>query len=163
VLRRDGFAISTAQAIDAASVLELVGFDDRVTLREALLSVIVERRAERATFRQSFDRFFAMGRAHSGDLWGRLRDRGFTKTELDALRELLEAAAERSGGGGDSLMSLAGSDSELDRLLLAAGIARALAPMTSELQAGFFAHRVMEALEVPKASSFVRRIHRILG
>ena len=77
-----------------------------------------------------------------------------------ALRELLDAAAERSGATGDAtaLAGLLGAESELDHLLLAAGIARTLAPMTSALQAGFFAQRVMEQLELPRAASALRRI-----
>ena len=38
-------------------------------------------------------RFFDPKRAHPDDLFGRLRDRGFSDDELAALRELLEAAA----------------------------------------------------------------------
>jgi uncharacterized protein len=165
VLRRDGFAISTAQAIDAARVAALVGLDDKATLRDALAAVIVERRADRARFRAGFDEFFATGSAHRSDLWGRLRDRGFGDGELDALRQLLEAAAERSGGGGDAtaFVGLIGSESELDRMLLAAGIARTLAPMTSPLQAGFYAHRLLAELRVPQAASALARIRAALA
>jgi hypothetical protein len=159
-LRREGFTISTAQAIDAVRVAELVGFGDRATLRDALAAVIVERRSELEAFRKAFDAFFAADRAHAGDLWSRLRARGFDAGELDALRELLQAAAERSGATGDAaaLLGVVGSDGELDQLLRAAGIARVLAPMTSPLQAGFFTQKVMSALELPRAASALRRI-----
>ncbi|APR87426.1 Carbon monoxide oxidation accessory protein CoxE [Minicystis rosea] len=159
-LRRDGFAISTAQAIDAARVTSLVGFDERATLRDALGAVILERRSDRDRFRASFDAFFAADRAHAGDLWSRLRARGFRDDELGALRELLQGAAERSGATGDApaLRGLIGSESELDQILRAAGIARVLAPMTSPLQVGFFAQKVMNSLELPRAASALRRI-----
>jgi hypothetical protein len=159
-LRRDGFAISTAQAIDAIRVAELVGFADRATLREALAAVVVERRTDRDRFREAFDAFFAPERAHAGDLWSRLRARGFGEDELAALRELLQAAAERSGASGDApaIAGLLGAESELDHLLMAAGIARTLAPMTSALQTGFFAQRVMDQLGLPRAASALRRI-----
>lgn len=164
VLRRDGFVVSTAQAIDVASVAALVGFGDRTALRAAIGAVIVDRRAELARYQESFDRFFALGSAHPGDLWGRLRAQGFTDGELDALRQLLEGAAEHSGAGGDAaaFVAVLGSDSELDHLLLAAGIARALAPMTSALQAGYYAHQVMAELKVPRAASALRRIRAAL-
>jgi uncharacterized protein with von Willebrand factor type A (vWA) domain len=159
-LRRDGFPISTAQALDVVRVVALVGFDDRAVLHDAIAAVVVERRAERALFRSAFDGFFAPERAHAGDLWSRLRTRGFTTDELAALRELLDAAAQHSGAGGEGLALRAalGADSELDHLLRAAGIDRALAPMTSSLQAGFFAQRVMDQLAVPQAASALRRI-----
>lgn len=159
-LRREGFTISTAQAIDAARVARLVGFDDRAALRDAIGAVVVERRADRDRYRAAFDAFFAAERAHAGDLWSRLAARGFSAGELDALRELLTGAAERSGVGGDAaaLLGIVGAESELDQLLRAAGIARVLAPMTSALQAGFYTQKVLSALEVPKAASALRRI-----
>lgn len=164
VLRREGFAISTAQAIDAANVVALLGFDDRETLREGMGAVIVDRRDDLPRYRDTFDAFFAHGAAHPRDLWGRLRARGFTAPELDALRQLLDAAAEQSGATGDAYGFLAtlGSDSELDHLLQAAGITRALAPMTSSLQAGFYAHRVMAELQIPRAASAIRRVRDAL-
>lgn len=164
VLRREGFAVSTAQALDVARVVELVGFAERATLRDAIAAVIVERRAELAGYRRAFDDFFAIGAAHPGDLWGRLRERGFSAAELDALRQLLDAAAERSGASGDAvgMIGLLGSESELDRLLLAAGIARTLAPMTSPLQTGFYAHKVQEQLDIPRAASALKRIRDAL-
>ncbi len=163
-LRREGFAISTAQAIDAARACELVGFGDRAALRDAIAAVIVDRAADRGRFAASFDRFFAPGAAHAGDLFGRLRDRGFSDEELSALRDLVEAAAERSGASGDALAlrALVGAEGELDHLLRSAGVARALAPMTSALQAGFFAQRVMDQLGVPAVAGALGRIRAAL-
>jgi uncharacterized protein with von Willebrand factor type A (vWA) domain len=159
-LRREGFTISTAQAIDAVRVARLVGFEDRATLRDAVGAVVVERRGDRDRFHAAFDAFFAADRAHAGDLWSRLRARGFGDDELAALRELLQGAAERSGATADApaLMSLLGAESELDQLLRAAGIARVLAPVTSPLQTGFFTQKVMNALDLPRAASALRRI-----
>jgi len=164
VLRREGFAISTAQAIDAARVVALVGFDDRRMLRDALAAVIVDRRALLERFQEILEGFFDPDAAHPGDLWGRLRARGFSDAELDALRQLLEAAAERSGASGDALGFLAvmGSDSELDQLLLSAGVRRALAPMTSQLQVGYFAQKVLSEIGVVRAASALGRIRDAL-
>jgi uncharacterized protein with von Willebrand factor type A (vWA) domain len=44
----------------------------------------------------------------------------------------------------------------------AAAIARVLAPMTSPLQAGFFAQKVMSAVELPRAASALKRIAQVL-
>jgi uncharacterized protein len=159
-LRREGFVISTAQAIDVAEVTRLVGFEERAALRDAIGAVVVDRRGDRERFRAAFDAFFAANRAHAGDLWSRLKARGFSVDELGALRELLDAAAERSGASGDAVMlrTLAGDEGELDQLLRAAGVARALAPMTSPLQAGFFAQKIMSKIGVSRAASALRRI-----
>src|SRR5689334_4889020 len=123
-LRRDGFAVSTAQAIDVTRACALVGFGDRGALRDAIGAVVVERAADLRRYRACFDRFFSPEGAHVGDLWGRLRERGFSDGELSALRDLLSAAAERSGASGDAIafQALAGTAGELDRALQAAGI-----------------------------------------
>ncbi len=163
-LRREGFTISTAQAIDAARAAALVGLSDRRALRDALAAVIVERQADRAPFRVAFDAFFAADRAHAGDLWSRLGARGFTPAELSALRGLIEAAAERSGASSDTgpMRVLTGEGAELDHLLMAAGIARVLAPMTSPLQSGFYAQKVASELGVSRAASALRRMGQAL-
>ena len=41
VLRREGLAIATSQAIDAVRAIALVGFESRVDLPEALAPVVV--------------------------------------------------------------------------------------------------------------------------
>jgi hypothetical protein len=158
VLRREGLAISTAQAIDAARVCALLGFSDRTALRDGLTAVLATRRDERALFHECFDRFFAPERGHAGDLWTRLRARGFRDDELLALRELFEAAAQRASGDAAGFSAFAGSSAELDQMLAAAGIARALAPMTSSLQVGFFAHEVGKQLGLPILGSALRRL-----
>ncbi len=163
-LRRDGFAVSTAQAIDVARACALVGFGDRARLRDTIGAVVVERAADLRRYHASFDRFFSPEGAHVGDLWARLRERGFSDGELSALRDLLSAAAERSGAFGDAIgfQALAGTAGELDQALRSAGIARVLAPMTSSLQVGFFAQRVMDQLAVPAVASALRRIRSAL-
>ncbi|WP_437970393.1 VWA domain-containing protein [Sorangium sp. So ce260] len=163
-LRRDGFAVSTAQAIDVARACALVGFGDRARLRDAIGAVVVERAADLRRYHAAFDRFFSPEGAHVGDLWARLRERGFAEGELSALRDLLTAAAERSGAFGDAIgfQALAGAAGELDQALRSAGIARVLAPMTSSLQVGYFAQRVMDQLGVPAVASALRRIRSAL-
>lgn len=139
VLRREGLLVSTAQAIDAARVCTLVGFADRDALRSGLASVLATRKSELSLFLATFDRFFSPERAHLGDLWGRLRARGFQDSELSALRELLDAAAQRASGDAAGFLAFVSDATELDQLLASAGIARALAPMASESTIGFFA------------------------
>jgi hypothetical protein len=158
VLRREGLAVSTAQALDAARVCDLVGFSDRQALRDGLGAVLATRREDLALYRTCFDRFFAPERGHLGDLWSRLRARGFRDEELGALRSMLEAAAQRSSGDAAGFLAFAGGASDLDQMLAAAGIARALAPMTSALQIGFFAHEVGKIIGLPTLGSALRRM-----
>jgi len=163
-VRRAGLAISTSKTLDAARAIELVGWDDRARLRGALAAVIVERARDRARFEQAFDAFFAVDAAHPGDLFARLRARGFADAELDTLRELLFAAAERSGEAGDApaLRALSGHAGELDGLLAAAGIRRTLRGMTSPSMTGYFAQKTGESIGLPRAANAVARVGRVL-
>lgn len=162
VLRREGLPVSTAQAIDAARVAALVGLSDRQALRDGLAAVLATKKDELFLFRACFDRFFAAEHAHVGDLWSRLRVRGFSEAELGALRELLSAAAQRSSGDAAGMLAFTGEALELDQLLASAGIARALAPMTSALQTGFFTQEVNKRLGIPSLGSALTRMRDAL-
>ncbi len=162
VLRREGLPVSTAQAIDVMRVAALVGFSDRQALRDGLGAVLATKKDELALFGACFDRFFAEERAHLGDLWSRLRARGFSDPELGALRELLSAAAQRSSGDAAGMLAFTGEALELDQLLASAGIARALAPMTSALQTGFFAQDVGKRIGLPMLGSALARMRDAL-
>jgi uncharacterized protein with von Willebrand factor type A (vWA) domain len=95
-LRRGGFPISTAQAIDALRAVRAVGLEQRAWVREAIAAIVVERPRDRDRFEAAFDAFFAPGAAERRrTLWERLADRGFEPGELDALRELLAPRAKR--------------------------------------------------------------------
>ena len=161
-LRREGFGISTAQAIDGARAAALVGFGDRAVLRDAIGAVVVQRAADVPRFREVFEGFFAPGTAHGGDLWGRLADRGFSADELCAAREVIEAVLATSAGGGAAAAVLLGEAGALEGVLASAGVARAMASMTSPLQAGYFAHRVEERAGLRGVSMVARRLRDAL-
>lgn len=143
VLRRSGFAIATSQAIDAVRAVRAVGFASPLVVRDALASVLVKRARDRVRFDAVFDAFFAgTSGTPRGTLWERLADEGFTATELDALRELLDALAVSAPDV--ALGPLLHRGAELDRLLQLAGSAQMLEGMQSPLQAGFYTHRLLE-------------------
>ncbi len=148
VLRREGLAIATSQAIDAVRAIELVGFESRDDLRETLAAVIVQRGRDRARFDRAFDAFFART-GHRRTLWERLELKGFSADELVALRELLDQLAASSPDG--ALSTLLGRSSELDRLLHLAGTSRLLEAMQSPLQAGFYTHRLLDRIGAREA------------
>lgn len=160
-LRREGLRIATSQAIDAASAAELVGFADRDVLRTALAGVLVTRGEDLATFRACFDDFFRADRGHVGDLFDRLRGRGLSPSEIDVVREVLAAAAQRAGLG-DALMALSGSPHDLEWLLRGARMERVVAPLTSPKMVGFYAERASRALGLGATASIVARLGRAL-
>lgn len=160
--RREGFAISIPQAIDAARAAELVGFEDRRTLRDALVAVIVDRADDRPRFESAFDRFFAPDGAHPGDLFGRLRERGFSDDEVGALRDMLTELSAPRGAEALALRAVAGSESELDHILGAAGFRRDLERIARASQIGFFTEKALARLGVRHAGSATRALRRAL-
>ncbi|WP_394824540.1 VWA domain-containing protein [Pendulispora albinea] len=158
-LRRAGFVISTAQAIDCARAAAAVGLGSRDTLCDALAAVIVTRADSRLRFDRAFDAFFLSAhgpRGPRGDIWQRLGAAGFTEDELAELRTLLTALAASSrerGGHEHPLAALVEGGAELDRLLQLTSVRRSLDALHNPLQAGFFAYRVEEKLGLPRARS----------
>ena len=140
VLRRSGFAIATSQAIDAVRAVRAVGLESPVLVRDAIASVVVKRARDRGRFDAVFDAFFSGSPRPT--LWERLAADGFTASELDTLRELLDAFVTSAPDG--ALGPLVHRGAELDRLLQLAGGAQMLDGMQSALQAGFYTHRLLE-------------------
>jgi len=152
-LRREGFTLSTSQAIDATRTVELVGWDDRALLRTALGSVIVENAGDRARFISGFDRFFSAEGPHPGDLYARLAARGFDAREIAVVRELITRMGERTSSANAAIRAVLGSPSELDHLLAVAGVARDLERLSSPSQVGYFHERAASALGMGAATS----------
>lgn len=162
VLRRERIPISTAQSIVAARAVRLVGWSDREALAIALEGTLITRARDRAIFRAAFDDFFRPDRGHAGDLFDRLRGRGFSDSEIDLVRDLLAGAAQRSGDAGDATAALVGTSYDLDWLMRGARMARTLGRLSSPRMAGFFAQRASTALKVREASDLIQRLGSVL-
>jgi uncharacterized protein len=150
-LRRGGFDIATSQAIDVARAVEVVGLADPFAVREALASIIVERALDRPRFDALYDGFFGRDATTARTLWERLAALGFDTAELDALRDLLDRAAQSGADGAQHLGALLERGVELDRLLYLAGVERALDAVHSPMQTGFLTYRVLDQLGVHRA------------
>ena len=148
-LRRAGMVIATSQAIDVLRAVAAVGLEEREAVREAVACIVVHDRKVRARFDAAFDAFFTRERA-PGTLWERLAAQGFSAEEVAHLEALMNALAKAGADGVDRLGALLGRGPELDRLLQLAGVVRTLEQMHSQLQAGFYTHRVLDQLGVPR-------------
>jgi uncharacterized protein len=153
-LRREGFEISTAQAIDVARAVELVGIDRRGMVREAMACLVVRRGSERARFDAAFDAFFApessASAAARGTLWQRLEAQGFAADELDALRALLTQLASSGDDGATSLETLLHRGADLARLLARSSLLRTI-DAHSGLMLGYLAHRATSEMGAGRA------------
>src|SRR5215472_15352358 len=142
-LRRGGLRIATSQAIDVVRAVEAVGLADPRAVRESVAAVVVDRRTQRARFDAMFDAYFAPEAQGLTSLWERLAAKGFSDTELEALKDLLERLAHDKGDGAAPLEALLERGVELDRLLHLAGVARALDAVQNPLQIGFYTYRLL--------------------
>ncbi len=149
-LRRAGIRVATSQVIDASRAVAAIGLSDKDALKDAIACIVVHERSERARFDATFDAFFAPTRER-GTLWERLASRGFEESEIAYVRALLAEMAACGADGAGRLGALLDRGAELDRLLHLAGIVRTLDSMRSELQAGFYTHKVLEQLGVPRS------------
>ncbi len=59
--RRAGIAVSVAESIEAFRAVELLGYDDRATVKDALRLVLAKSDDERERFEVCFEKFFGMG------------------------------------------------------------------------------------------------------
>ncbi len=166
VLRRDGFEVSTAQAIDAARALGAVGVEDRAVVRDALAAIVVQRPGDSARFATNFDAFFAPagsdGTGRALTLWDRLAARGFDDAEVAYLRDLLERLAGDGVDGVAPLGVLLGRGADLDRALALAGVARSI-DAHSGPQLGFLGHRLVGQMGSAQARRALAALRPLLS
>jgi uncharacterized protein with von Willebrand factor type A (vWA) domain len=161
-LRRDGFEISTAQAIDVARALLVVGLDRPSLIREAIACLVVRRARERARFDAAFDRFFAPGAAATrGTLRQRLEAQGFAAAELDALQGLLEQIASGGGDGAARLGVLLDRGADLARLLVQSNLSRTI-DAHSGLMLGYLTHRATSEMGAGRARQLLASLRSAL-
>ena len=146
VLRREGFTISPAQAIEAARAVREVGLADRTLLRDAIACVVVDDHKQRASYDHLFGEFFSLQARPQPDLPARLLAQGFTRDELRALRELLGDFLSPEGRA--RLRALLSGGTDLDHLLASERVQKHLARLNGPLQNGFFSHQLMEELGI---------------
>jgi uncharacterized protein with von Willebrand factor type A (vWA) domain len=149
VLRREGFILSPAQAIDAARAAREVGLSDRMLLRDAIACVVVDVATQRPRYDELFDEFFSLNARPQLDLPTRLLAQGFSRAELAVLRELLGDFLSPEGRG--RLRALLSGGTELDHLLASEAVQKHLVRLNGPLQKGFFAHQLIEALGIERA------------
>jgi uncharacterized protein with von Willebrand factor type A (vWA) domain len=154
-LRREGFVISVAQALDVARAIRAVGLSDREHVREAVACVIVSRRRDREWFDAAFDAF--LGEPAVGS-YARMAAREFTASEIDVLRRLVEELE----GEGAELDSLVQGGAEVDRRIARAGLGEAV-DAEADWQLGFQTHRLLRSVGIERARSALPRLRSRLS
>jgi len=145
--RKAGLPIGTAEALDAHRAAAAVGVAERETLRSALTATLVKRAADQAMFHRVFDRFF---RADTGARVGalaQLEAEGADAAQLEELARRFEVA-QQAGGAGGSLAALMEGGAELDQRIEQAMRDARVSRMVSQMQAGLFGTRTLDAMDV---------------
>lgn len=151
-LRRAGVPISSAEAIDALRVAEQVGLADRALLRGALRLTLAKNSADAARFAKVFDAYFDAQGANQGDLYQRLRAKGFAEEEVAALRAVIDAGAAQEQGG-RVYRALAEGPFAVDRLIEAGARQAGVARVDDPARTGFVTMRVLDALRFGRAEA----------
>jgi len=145
-LRREGFAISIPQAIDAARAAHEVGFADKARVREAIGCVVADSARLRKRYDELFDAFFVAPGAPPLELGRRLFDQGFSRSELASLRELLREFIAPEGSG--RLRALLTGGAAVDHLMASERVQELIGRMNSPLQRGFYTHRALDEIGI---------------
>jgi uncharacterized protein with von Willebrand factor type A (vWA) domain len=158
-LRREGFAVSTTQAIDVARAARAVGFE-KSTLREAIACVVVDDARRRGRFDELFDVFFSPRRPPDRDLGERLAALGFSRLEIGACIELLGQLFPFDESS--QLTALLTGGPDLDHRMADADVQKLLSRAENPASRGFFVHRVLDHLGGGRARSALARLESAL-
>ncbi len=101
VLRNADVRVSTSESIDAMHAMALVGYEDRLLLKQALSATLAKTEEEKSSFDYCFDHFFAIAEPNAND-----KAQSDPATEQDASNDdgSAQSSADgepRAGAGGD--------------------------------------------------------------
>lgn len=167
LLRKNGIRVSTAEAIDAARALEVIGLERGERVRAALASALIKRPGDLPAFDELFSLFFLRGSGlldtRGGALLSELlRAAGVGATELSELVEGL--AREAAGLSSVARMGMGVGSTDVAPLVREAGLDADLSRIQSPLQVGFFSYRLIDGLGVSSAEGEVgAMIDRLLA
>ncbi len=144
--RGAGLRISTAESLDAVRAVDVVGFGDRATLRDALSLVLAKTPEEKQRFEECFSLYFARD--------GFREDATAPEAEppapaADAAPAVGEIGSGGTGGGGESplgCMLLEGDRAGLAAAMEVAAEAVGLSNISVFTQVHMYARRIMERM-----------------
>jgi uncharacterized protein len=167
-LRAADLRISTSETIDAGQVLHLIGYDDRLLLRNGLAQALAKTDEEKQAFGETFDRFFAFrqiekppgsadetenpDQSQDGDQQGQdsQNQGGPPGGEGQGGGSGQAQGGAQDGGGGEqpNLVELleSGDQVRLQMALAEAARAEQLNQIRSFMQRGLFSYRILQRM-----------------
>jgi uncharacterized protein with von Willebrand factor type A (vWA) domain len=147
--RRAGIAVSVAESIEAFAAVDLLGYDDRQTVKDALRLVIAKSDEERERFDECFERFFGI------DLVGPAGvDLAFVFEPGEPLPPELEALLDSEL----ARILLADDRAQLIRNLHAAAAGVDVASVRLFTQVNGLARRILEAMGIDALDAAIERL-----
>jgi uncharacterized protein with von Willebrand factor type A (vWA) domain len=145
LLRQNGLRVSPAEVADAARATLLIGVEERDPFRSALRATLVKRGPDAAVFDRLFDLYFLgikdLVEGLSGALLDALAAEKLTELELEEAARVL--AQMQLSPLADALVK--GRSGQLARLLRQATLNLDFRGLSSPLQRGFYARRLLQA------------------
>jgi uncharacterized protein with von Willebrand factor type A (vWA) domain len=161
-LRSAGAAVSSAEAIDAARTLALVGFDDRERMKDALRIVLAKTEEETALYEHLFEAYFSQTASHeqarrepietAGD--DRTGDTGDPNgTGQDGAQGFVALARSNDPNRIAAAMARAGAAAGVDDIRFASQIPVFMRRMLEQLGVDTLERRIEERLPGPSAQA----------
>ena len=162
-LRAADLRVSTSETIDAGAVLQLVGYDDRLVLRDALSQALAKTEDEKQAFVETFDRFFAfrqLDKPPGAREDGEEGDQPSSDPQAGDNPGQGQGGGEGQGGGSGQAQGSAdgaaqpdlvallesGDQARLQLALAEAARAEGLNQIRSFMQRGLYAYRIMQRM-----------------
>ncbi len=147
VLRAADVRVSTAESMDAAATLAVIGYTERALLKGALSLVLAKTPEDKHKFDDCFDRFFTFETATTG---AALDDPvpGEPLAQEGGGNGGNGGSGSGSGGGGLETLLTEGDEAALQQAIAAAARAVKLQNIRIFTQRGMYVRRVLEAMGV---------------
>ncbi|MGR8921089.1 MAG: VWA domain-containing protein [Gammaproteobacteria bacterium] len=167
-LRAADVRVSTAESIDAASALDMVGFEERGLLKQALSQVLAKSHEDKQRFDECFEAFFH--RRELSALDDALAPAAGAGEDSEASADGAEPGDGETGGGtsgggeggGESLAQLleAGDGAALEQRMAAGARAVQLENIRLFTQRGMYVRRILESMGVEALDELVYQLIR---
>lgn len=147
-LRAADLRVSTAESIEAASALALVGYEQRELLKQALGQVLAKSITDKNNFDACFEAFFSP-RTQSGEADENNNTDNTGTDDTDAEPQMMGGDGSGKGGGNDLLSLLESNDSNALQQMMASS-ARSVQLQNIRLftQRGMYMRRILEDMGI---------------
>ena len=159
--RSAGIRVSVAESIDAYHALDLIGFDDRQTLKDSLSLILAKTRDEKQLFEECFELYFTRDSFTGSEASDEAADK--QRQQQQAENQAADGDGESSGSGAEGQTPLARMLTGNDRAALAAAMERAAdAVGVSDIrfftQTNIYARRMMEQMGLEALEREIARL-----